>query len=530
MQTRIHDLLTAIRRHPRWLAIAVIVPLVVVNLVVRGEGPATLAGPADEATVDAWLDAQIRDAGIPGAALVVVRDGRIVHERGFGIADDHGRPIEATTPFVIGSLSKSITALATMQLVDTGRVDLDTPVERYLPEFTTADPATAASITVRELLTHTSGLSPAVGVTSVATPAADLDDQVRRLATTALVAPPGTAYAYSNANYLVLGRLIEAVSGQTFGAYVQTHVFEPLEMRHAATDRPTAMANGLTDAHRLWFGLAEARTPADRPDLVPAGWISASADDLGRFLVAELEGGRSGGTSVLSSAAIATMQTATVPTGLGDERAAMGWYATTLNGEPILAHAGSTTEMAAMQILVPGRHLGVAVLFNAQSTMYELLHKPDAIGLGVVSLLTGREPAGTLQSFYPAFDVVVLGLCLLLVRGLVRLVRSGSASPIAWSARSRLGRVRFVGGQTFRLYLDVFVPLVLLLKTPDALGASWPALVRVDLGLVVLVLVGLRLADGVIRLGRYGLGRRRRPGSSVAGALSARGLGATAER
>ena len=91
----------------------------------------------------------------------------------------------------------------------------------------------------------------------------------------------------------------------------------------------------------------------------------------------------------------------------------------------------------------------------------------------MVSLLTGREPAGTLQWFYPAFDVV-LGLCLLLVRGLFRLVRSGSASPIAWSARSRLGRVRFVGGQTFRLYLDVFVPLVLLLKTPDALGASSP--------------------------------------------------------
>ena len=85
-------------------------------------------------------------------------------------------------------------------------------------------------------------------------------------------------------------------------------------MRHAATDRPTAMANGLTDAHRLWFGLAEAG-PADLPDLVPAGWISASADDLGRFLVAELEGGRSGGTSVLSPAAIATMQTAMVPTG-----------------------------------------------------------------------------------------------------------------------------------------------------------------------------------------------------------------------
>jgi CubicO group peptidase (beta-lactamase class C family) len=499
---------TFIRRHVRLVAGIVLAPLVVVNMLVPSHPADLSTGPADTATVDPWLEGQLRDAGIPGGALVIVRDGHIVDERGFGTADASGRPVTATTPFVIGSLSKSITALAVMQLVDDGRVDLDSPARLYLPEFRVADAAAADRITVRELLTHTSGLSTAVGIAPLTTPPTTLDARVRDLATAQLVSEPGTRYAYSNANYLVLGRLIEVVSGEPFGAYVRAHVFDPLGMAHAATDRATADAAGLTDAHRLWFGLADDHAPLDRPDLVPAGWISASADDLGRLLIAELDGGSYQGRSVVSPAAIGEMQTGTVSTGSGDERMGMGWVASTLDGERIVAHAGSTTDMAAIQVLVPDRHLGVAVLFNAQSTLYELLHKPDAIGQGVVSLLLGHEPRGTLQLFYPAFDLAALALLALLVIGLVRTVRRPIGPWPAWADRPRLGRLRLVGSLGFRAYLDVIVPIVLLVKVPDLLGAPWTTLVRIDVGLVIAAIIAVRVADGLVRVARLSVARR----------------------
>lgn len=506
--TQLTSLRTLVRRHVRLVAAVVLAPLVVVNMLVPSRPSDLPGGPADTATVDRWLEAQLRDAGIPGGALVIVRDGRIVDERGFGTADPTGRPVTATTPFVIGSLSKSITALAVMQLVDAGKVDLDAPVRRYLPEFRVADPVAADRITVRELLTHTSGLSTAVGIAPLTTPPTSLDARVRDLATAELASAPGTRYAYSNANYLVLGRLVEVVSREPFGTWVRAHVFGPLGMAHAATDRATAETVGLSDAHRLWFGLADDHAPLDRPDLVPAGWITASADDLGRLLLAELDGGRFAGGSIVSAAAVREMQTGTVATGTGDERMGMGWVTSTLDGERIVAHAGSTTDMAAIQVLVPDRHLGVAVLFNAQSTLYELLHKPDAIGQGVVSLLLGYEPRGTLQLFYPAFDLAALTLLGLLVFGVVRTARRSVGPGPAWAGRPLQSRLRLVGSVGLRAYLDVIVPIVLLVETPELLGAPWTTLVRIDLGLVIAALIVVRAADGVVRIGRIAVARR----------------------
>lgn len=498
----------SIRRHPKIAAVALIVPLIVINAMVGGPAAVLPSGPADFTTVDRYVSDQVRDAGIPGAAVVIVRDGRIVHEQGFGSADGAGRPVTPTTPFMIGSMTKSITALAVMQLVDTGRIELDAPVRMYLPGFRVADPDAAGQITVRQLLTHTSGIPGSAGVAPLAEPPTTLAARVDDLARVTLASAPGSRYAYSNANYLVLGRLVEVVSGQPFGDDLADHVFGPLAMTHATTDRAVADASGLTRAHRIWFGLADERTPIDRPDLVPAGFVAASADDLGHFLIAQLEDGRYDGRQIVSAAAVRTMHTGTASTGLPGEQVAMGWMTGSLDGEPIVSHAGSTTDMAAIQVLVPGRHLGVAILLNAQSTLYELLHKPDFIGLGVTSLLIGREPAGTLQAFYPAFDGIVLMLFAVLLLGLVRQVRARPTDPsVTWTERSKTARARLVGGHAWRLYLDVLVPLVILLRAPDFFGAPWLVLVRVDIGLVLFVFVLLRLADGAIRLGRFGRGR-----------------------
>src|SRR5215467_11450829 len=118
---------------------------------------APLSGP-DAASIDAFVSAQIQAQRIPGLSLGIVQGTHIVHLHGFGTADASGRLVTPQTPFIIGSMSKSFTALAVMQLVEAGKVELDVPVQRYLPWFRVADPTASARITVRQLLNQTSGI------------------------------------------------------------------------------------------------------------------------------------------------------------------------------------------------------------------------------------------------------------------------------------------------------------------------------------------------------------------------------------
>ena len=172
--------------------------------------------------IDRYVTAQMQEAQIPGLALGIVHGDQIVHLRGFGVANPAGQPVTPQTPFILGSLSKSFTALAIMQLIDAGKMALDAPVQRYLPWFRVADSNASAQIRVYHLLHQTSGLpTPAGGEAMAGTGEATLEQRVRELSTVALTQPVGSTFQYSNANYLVLGLLVQVVSGQSYGAYIQ---------------------------------------------------------------------------------------------------------------------------------------------------------------------------------------------------------------------------------------------------------------------------------------------------------------------
>ena len=288
---RIGRLPQRIRAAGRVLVVPFVIVVFAMNVAGGPSHGSITRPPASDAEITAFIADQVRDTGIPGASLAIVRDGQVSTTAAFGTADSTGRPMTADTPFVIGSVSKPITATAVLQLVDAGKIELDAPVQRYLPDFALATPSAAAAITVRQLLDQTSGLPPAAGARPLTGPVTDLASQVRALADVAPATAPGVAYAYSNANYLILGLLVERVSGQPYATYVEDHVFAPLAMTHASADRATGVANGLSQAHRLWFGLPHEVTPLDRPDLVPAGFLMASAADLGRFVAAQVDGG-----------------------------------------------------------------------------------------------------------------------------------------------------------------------------------------------------------------------------------------------
>ncbi|MES2322565.1 MAG: serine hydrolase domain-containing protein [Pseudomonadota bacterium] len=160
----------------------------------------------DVARIDQYVESRLADHRVAGASLVLVQDGKLIHSRNFGQAR-RNVAMTSDTPFVIGSLSKAFTATAVLQLVDQGKVDLDAPIQRYVPEFTLADANAAAKVTVRHLLNQTSGLPQTA---PRAPQPATLSQHVAALHNTSLVAEPGERHVYSSPNYQILGLLVAA--------------------------------------------------------------------------------------------------------------------------------------------------------------------------------------------------------------------------------------------------------------------------------------------------------------------------------
>ena len=191
---------------------------------------------------------------IPGLALGIVEGDRIAYVRGFGEADDSGNDVTPQTPFIIGSVSKSFTALAVMQLVEANKIELDAPVQRYLPWFRVADEKASAEITVRHLLNHTSGLSTKTGRSFQGdgdTSDTALEQAVRKLDSAELTAPVGSKHQYSTVNYSVLGLIVQTVAGQSYESYVQAKIFDPLRMRNSYTSEAAAQPQGLATRSQL---------------------------------------------------------------------------------------------------------------------------------------------------------------------------------------------------------------------------------------------------------------------------------------
>src|SRR3990172_4762049 len=202
----------------------------------------------DFAAIDAYITEQMNNLGIPGMALGIVQDGQIVHVQGFGVADSSGRAVTPQTPFYIGSVTKSFTALAVMQLVEAGKIDLDAPVQTYLPWFELADAEASARITVRHLLNQTTGISNKDGNRDFASQKG-LEESVRGYNSIQLTQPVGATYQYSNLNFNIAGLIVEKVSGQSYADYVTQHIFEPLDMRKSYASRAPALADGLAEGH-----------------------------------------------------------------------------------------------------------------------------------------------------------------------------------------------------------------------------------------------------------------------------------------
>ena len=166
--------------------------------------------------------------------------------------------------------------------------------------------------------------------------------------------------------------------------------------------------------------------------------------------------------------------------------------------------------MAAFQVVDPGTGDGVVLLANAQSIPYEVFGKVDMIGFGALDQILGRQPDGTLEHMYPVLDVFLIILLVVMLRGHVALARRVRRREAA----AHHGWIRRLATIGFHGYLDIIVPLLLLVRVPDAMSASWPVLVRTDIGVVIAVLIAIRLSGGGLRLAGWWRSRGR-PGPSM---------------
>jgi CubicO group peptidase (beta-lactamase class C family) len=355
--------------------------------------------------VDSFLREQMETLGLPGAAIAVIRDGARVHSAAFGRADDSGRPMTAQTPVLLASTSKSFTAIAVMQQVEAGRLRLDEPVQTYLPWFTLDDPRSGA-ITVRHLLHQASGMSSrdtAFEASRSQDPKA-LEEAVRALADAPLAGEPGRGFHYASANFNILGVLVQAVSGQPFGDYLDEHVFGPLDMVHSHPTRAAALEDNMAAGHSRWFSSFWLQTDVPAPIAgMPSSTLYASAEDLGNGLTALLDGGRYGDARILEPSSVAAMLEPRVRVD-GSKGYAMGWFTRPLvesvdpSSAPLpetelpllVEHQGEWGNSHTYLALVPASGLGVALVVNGNDTAAPSRLK--AIDTNILRILHGQEP------------------------------------------------------------------------------------------------------------------------------------------
>jgi CubicO group peptidase (beta-lactamase class C family) len=411
-------------------------------------GPASADEGVDTAAVDRFVADFADNAAYPGVAIAITKGDRVVHVSGYG----HGpadSAVTATTPMPIASVSKSFTSLAVMQLVEAGKLELDKPLRRYVRDFRIADDR-GATITVRQLLNQTSGITDSTLPEKSLNQPHTLAGAVDRARQATLAAGPGTRYSYSNTNYHLAARLVEVVADEPFADYLRRHVFEPAGMSATTTidlaprDVPDTVAKGYAYAYG-------ASVPVEEPERFVAGsdGVISTARDMARWLVVQSNGGvTTDGTRLVSAESITAMHSTS------DSRSsyALGWE-TEPDGR--VRHSGIWFTHTAGELLTPSGY-GIAVMTNSGVA----LGNEGTAGLedGLATLLEGGDPevGGPMRLIIDlalaTLTLLSLALGIRSLRGARRWARRHGARPV-WQLVPRL--------------LPRFVPLVILVTLPD---------------------------------------------------------------
>ncbi len=366
--------MTRIRSHPPTLC-ALLAAFLLVAPGLLGAQPAPIEG------LDQFVEAGMAEWGIPGLGLAIVQDGEVVYARGYGVLrKGEETPVDENTLFGVASVSKAFTAAAVGLLVEDGLLDWDDPVVKHLPGFELYDPAVTRTVTIRDLLSHRVGIGRMTGNRLQWLPNRDRSELVHRMRYAEPEQSFRNGYVYSNVMYMVAGEVIEAVSGMSWGDFVEARIFAPLGMERSNT----SITRIGDDPNAAWphqeIDGEVVEIPRRNFDAVGASAsVNTSVQELTTWMRLHLgDPGEVDGVRLLDPATVREMHRAQnrIPDqGITGDLASygLGWRLSTYEGHRTSQHGGATDGMNTNLVLVPGRNLGVVVTTNTFNSFMNAL-------------------------------------------------------------------------------------------------------------------------------------------------------------
>ncbi|MFO8059901.1 MAG: serine hydrolase domain-containing protein [Bacillota bacterium] len=415
------------------------------------------------------LDELLRDRVdsylIPGLSVAIAHEGEIIYSQAFG------EGVDRETRFYIGSVTKSFTALAIMQLVEQDMVDLDEAVSVHIPEFTLSD-----QITVRHLLYHMSGMTEYDYMPSLRAESG-YEELIQDMQGMRIRHEPGTRFSYFNPNYSLLGMIIEKVSGTSYSQYLETNILDPLGLDHTSVRGEVDIVG-----HLSLFGFTVKRHEPVLNYRLPSGYLTSTAEDLARYM--ELLRARAPELGV-SPEAVALMQSG--------EPYGMGWIVGDRVGHPDIHHAGSLPGFRSEAIMLRDGGYSIAILTNKNHVLYSFYAFPK-LAETIVSELLGEDlPRDT--PLIAIMRGLLVALLLMIVVEVLRL-RSVVICPHPRSMRRRL----LVMNLAVLLTVFQFVPMAV--KYLSRRGFAWRmALLQApDLMIMLFAIVVFNTAKAMVHI------------------------------
>ncbi|WP_433947821.1 serine hydrolase [Bacillus tropicus] len=450
--------------------------------------PKVYAQQNTKVTLDKYIEKFIKEQNIPGAAVAIVHNKEVFFTKTMGVTGESEKKVTSKTPFAIGSISKSLTALAIVKLIEDKKIKLEDPVQRYLPWFKLKNPQISSAITIQHLLTHTSGISTYEGLSlsdKQSKSSTALKENVMKLSNVKVTALPSEKYQYSNANYMILGALIEEVTNETYSSYMEKHVFQPLNMNGAAASKENAYEKGYLTGYQSWFGIPRKSVVCYDNAGAPYGYITANLEDMIQYIMFL---NRPEDAQLLKQE---NMHLYLSPLYKKNSEKGYGFGVRTTNineSETMIWHSGSMPDARAELFNLNESGWGGVILTNKNHVLEETAL--SVLKKGIISILNGEEPVDIPKNI-PLIQIVLLIVTLILFIISIMLIKKykhmKTVKKLIWL---------FIGS-LFLLISIVFIPLLTY-----STSSPWRTIkiFAPDVALFTSIIVTLLAVNGLISI------------------------------
>ena len=352
-------------------------------LVLLLAGPSARAQQAPLAGLDEYVNQSLKDWSVPGLAIAVIKDDRIVLAKGFGVRElGKPEPVDERTVFAIGSSSKAFTSAAIAMLVDDKKLKWDDPAAQFLPGFQLYDPYVTRELTVRDLLTHRVGLERGDQLWYATT--FDRGDILRRIRYLKPSSSMRSKFGYQNIMFLAAGQVVRSVSGQEWDDFVRERIFVPLGMKDTSTSIQTLpRSHDVATPHSKFDGQIVPIPYRNIDNIAPAGSINSNVLDMAQWVRLHLGNGTYEGKPLVSPGSVKEMSTPQTVIRLEGQMArlypeahflnyGLGWFLSDYRGRKLVEHGGSIDGMRALVAMIPEEKLGVVILTNLSGTILSI--------------------------------------------------------------------------------------------------------------------------------------------------------------